>query len=198
MRVAAPRIALSAGLALAAGLVLAGCSTPSTPVVDDPETPDTPSVPAGPVPAWYGDSFDAAGCPVPSGSDLAAVADPAAFLGASLPDGWCFYKSTSYTTYYALPATEVDDPGTDVRAALEPAGWAFDPVDDGSPQWSWITSFPEAAAADFSDGDVDGSIFVSSAVTADDIDAYTIWYSSLFSSFGDWSEGDYVAIVGFW
>ncbi|MEZ5191033.1 MAG: hypothetical protein R2717_09605 [Schumannella sp.] len=116
---------------------------------------------------------------------------PTAFLGASLPDGWCFYKSTSYTTYYALPATEVDDPGTDVRAALEPAGWAFDPVDDGSPQWSWICLLPRSCRRGllgWRRRRLD--LHVSSAVTADDIDAYTIWYSSLFSSFGDWSEGD--------
>lgn len=186
-----------AGIALLAVLALAGCSapTPSAPV----DTPEEPTAPTGPVPAWYGDTFDDAGCPVPgAGAQVAQVADPAAFLTTDLPAGWCLYKSTDYTQYYAIPATEVEDPGGDIRAVLEPAGWAFDPLDDGSPQWSWITAYPESAAADFTDGAVDGAIFVTDAISADDMDSYDLWFSSLTASFRDWTEGDYVAIVGFW
>lgn len=185
-----------AAITLAAGLALVGCSgpAPAGPV----DTPADPVTPSGPVPAWYGSSFDDDGCPVPSGAELERDTDPAAFLGADLPDGWCLYKGTEYTTYFAIPATEVDEPGAAARAALEPAGWAFDAADDDSPQWSWITAYPEAAAADFSDGAVDGSIFVVPQISADDMDTYALWYGPLASSFGEWSEGDYVAILGFW
>jgi hypothetical protein len=197
MRVNTARTAALAAIALVGGIALAGCSTPA------PQSPvdssDDPVTPSAPVPAWYGDSFDDDGCPVPGdGADIVRTADPSAFLGADLPDGWCLYEGVDYTTYFALPATEVEDPGSEARSALEPAGWAFDAADDDSPQWSWITAYPEASAADFSDGNVDGAIFVTPAITGGDIETYSLWFEPLTSAFGQWSEDDYVAVVGFW
>jgi hypothetical protein len=182
-----------------AAMLLAGCSTP-VPVDPGGET-SAPEQPGGPVPAWYGDDLDGDGCPVPSDdSDLqrTATADAAAFLQAEVPADWCVYGSTEFTEYFAIPATEIDGFGSEVRATLEPAGWAFDAADDDSPQWSWITSFPDGAADGFEDGAVDGSIFESAEISQDDIDTYALWYGSLFEAFDEWTAGDYVSIVGFW
>lgn len=195
------RLAILSAAAGIAALLLSGCSGPVPPPVDSGDSGDSSGSPApapADVPAWYGDSFDGDGCPIPRDGDLQVAADPAALLKTDLPDGWCMYKATDYSTYFAIPSTKAPDFGADVRAALEPAGWTFDPADDDSPQWSWITAFPDGAAEGFEDGAVDGAIFVTGAISQDDIDTYSLWFSSLTDAFAEWAPGDAVSVVGFW
>ncbi len=184
---------------------LAGCVTVSEAPVGDPSRPADPdaggrAVIDGPRPGWYGESFDARGCPIPdAGAPLAVFDEGESLLRVPLPDGWCVYKSVTYTQFYIIPSTI--DPGFDaqVRALLDPAGWAFDPVDDGSPDWSWISSYPEGALSlGFTDGDIDGSIFFTTSLTEDQASGRRLWYDALLRTFGDFELGGYVGILGFW
>jgi hypothetical protein len=193
---------LVAPVVLAAGLVLAGCSSPA-PVSGGGGSDggsDAPVPPATNLPAWYGSDFDAAGCPVPTAdSGIDVFPDAAAFLQTDVPAGWCMYSTIDYLEYYAIPAAPAASFDSDVRAALGPAGWDFDPTDDESPQWSWIAKFPSGSEEGFEDGAVDGAIFTVDKATADDLDTYQIWFAGLVHAFGgDWAEGDQIRILGFW
>jgi hypothetical protein len=192
-------LALSATLIASAAMLLAGCSSPSPTPGGDGGNDQTEAPAPVNQPAWYGTVLDDDNCPVPAVDATIVRLDLDEFLQTSTPAGWCTYGSTEYVQYYALPVSSGTDFGAEVRSALEPAGWAFDPADDDSPQWSWATEWPEGTADDFEDGGVDGSIFTVPAATQDDIDTYSIWFSGLPTAFGgDWAEGDEISVLGFW
>jgi hypothetical protein len=187
-------------LVAAAGVLLAGCAGPTpAPGGDGGDGGDQP-VPAVDLPGWYGTDLDANGCPVPAaGAEIEAFAGFGEFAQAEVPAGWCAYTHTSYTQHFAIPADPSADFASEVRSALEPAGWEFDAADDDSPQWSWINAYPAGAEEGFDDGAVDGAIFTVDAATADDIETYEIWFTGLPAAFGgDWAEGDPIKVVGFW
>lgn len=189
----------AAVLLLAAGL--SGCAAgPSAPVVDPVATDTTEPAPvSGPRPAWYGDDVDGRGCPVPpSGAPLAVFDVVEKLLGIPLPNGWCAYRSVTYSQYYLIPSTI--DPGfpAQVRELLGPVGWAFDAADDDSPHWSWINDFPESALqVGFPDPDIDGAILFSTALTEDEGSSRQLWFGPLISTFADFELAGYVAILGF-
>lgn len=189
------RIAVSAA-AVAAALFLSACSS-SAPTGGGTATDDP--APVVDLPAWYGTNLDANGCPVPQAdSGLDVFPDAAAFLQTDVPAGWCMYSTIDYVEYYAIPAAPSAGWDTEVRAALRSAGWEFDASDDESPQWSWITAFPAGSEQGF-DGTVDGAILTVDSATSDDIDNYSIWFTSLVGAFGgDWSAGDQIRVLGFW
>lgn len=186
-------------LLAATAVLVAGCTAPSpTPGGDGGDDPvDTPvSIEQ---PAWYGSDRDDDQCPVPQAGVALERVDIDEFLQVGAPANWCTYASTEYTQYYAIPLESGTDFGAEVREVLEPVGWAFDAADDDSPNWSWITAYPAGSEADFTDDNVDGSIFLVDAATQDDIDSYRMWFSSLPTAFGsDWAVGDEISIVGFW
>lgn len=187
-------------------IALAGCVTISPPPADPAVSGSADSgpvdevVPDGPKPAWYGEDFDARGCPIPrDGAPLAAFDDAESLLGVPLPSGWCIYKSVTYTTFYVIPSTIDAGFDADVRALLEPAGWSFDPADDGSPDWSWITSYPQSALdLGFTDPEIDGSIFITTSLTEEQASNSVWWYGELIKTFDDFELGGYVGILGFW
>jgi hypothetical protein len=192
-----PALALSAAIVASAALALSGCSSPTPTTGDGGDDPvDTPvSIEQ---PAWYGDDRGDDDCPVPQDGSKIEAADIDEFLQVGAPDNWCTYKSTEYTQYYAIPVEKGTDFGAEVRNVLEPVGWQFDAPDDDSPQWSWITAYPDGAEADFTDGAVDGAILTVASATEDDF-SYKMWFSALPTAFGsDWEAGDEITIVGLW
>lgn len=200
-----PRFATALAVATLLSIGLAGCATGTADPSDNPAVsatgdPGAGGAADGPRPAWYGDSFDARGCPAPpSGAPLAVFDDAESLLGVPLPDGWCIYMSVDYTQFYIIPATSDPDFAADARAVLEPAGWAFDPADDDSPHWSWITAYPESALdLGFTDADIDGSIFFTTAMTEDEGSSRHLWYDALIKTFADFEPGGYAAVLGFW
>ncbi|MGN6502564.1 MAG: hypothetical protein ACTHKX_06640 [Pseudolysinimonas sp.] len=194
----APRPVLITLLAVAA-LAVSSCSSPTPISGGGGDGGGTPAPAPADLPAWYGTQLDADGCPVPQAdSGLDVFPDAAAFLQTDVPAGWCMYSTIDYVEYYAIPAAPSAGFDADVRGALGPAGWEFDAADDDSPQWSWITAFPAGAEKGF-DGSVDGAILTVDSAASDDIDNYSIWFSSLIGAFGGtWSEGDQIRVLGFW
>lgn len=190
----------AAALLLAAGL--AGCvgiSVPGSPPPAQGEDDPAVSGPAGP---GTGSTAD---CPDPGAGarvELATAEAAQTLLQVALPETWCLYKSTSYYQFYALPfpTTSTDDFGADVRAALEPAGWSFDPLtpEDEPSEWSWITGYPAGSEAGFTDGAIDGAIFTTPSLTEEQYSGKYVWYAAMIDTFGVWPTGAPVAIVGFW
>lgn len=183
----------------AAVLAVSACSAPAP--VTEADHPTTDPAPGPTRPAWYGTDFDENGCPVPAkGADLDVWPDAQAFLQTdALSDDWCFYSTISYIEYYAIPKVPTASWGTDVRDALEPYAWSFDPIDDDSPDWSWINDYPSGSEAGFTDGEVSGAIVVVDAATSEDIRLKHDYFITLATGFGgDWKEGDEIRVLGFW
>lgn len=184
----------------AAVLAVSACSAPA-PVSGGGGGGDTPAPPAADLPAWYGTEFDADGCPVPvKDADLDVFPDAQAFLQTdALPGGWCFYSTISYLEYYAIPKVPSASWGAEVRDTLEPYAWSFDPIDDDSPSWSWITGYPSGSELGFEDGNIDGAIFTVDSAGADDVGQTKEYFATLATAFGgDWALGDQIRVVGFW
>jgi len=183
----------------AAVLAVSACSAPA-PAGNDGGG-DTPAPPAADLPAWYGTDFDADGCPVPQkGADLDVFPDALAFLQTDeLPADWCFYSTISYLEYYAIPKVPSASFGADVRDLLGPYAWSFDPIDDESPTWSWITDYPSGSEVGFEDDHIDGAIFTVDSASTQDVESTQEYFVTLATGFGGkWAVGDEVRVLGFW
>ena len=113
--------------------------------------------------------------------------------------GWCVYSGTATTTFFIIPPTADPDFAREVREALQPLGWDFETQDAVTPQWSWVTTVPDAAyAAGFEEGAVDGALFSSDMLTTDDVAMFRIWFAPLLDAFAEWQAGDPAYIFGLW
>jgi len=198
---------LTSGLVLLlAGLVLVGCTRIEVPTPPpDRAAGQEVGPPPGPendarVPLWYGDTFDAAGCPVPrSGAAIVATSDSTLLRGVASDRGWCVYRGTATTTFFIIPPTADSDFARQVRESLQPLGWGFESADAATPQWSWVTAVPDAAyAVGFEEGAVDGALFSRDMLTSDDVGMFRIWFVPLLDAFGEWQAGDPAYILGLW